>query len=72
VHRHRRIGADRKERRGAEIHIAAIAAENVPGGCQHDELQHGVAGKKQIIVMDPAREQEEQRADQDAAEIEEE
>src|SRR5216117_3519652 len=29
---HRRVGADAEERRGAEVHVTGIAAENVPGG----------------------------------------
>ena len=67
VQRHRRIGAEREERRRAEVHIAAIAAEDVPRGRQHDELQHGVAGEEQVVVAEPAREGKEQPADHDAA-----
>ena len=63
VQEHRGVGADGEKTGGAEIHIAAIAAENIPGGRQHDILQHGVAGEKQIIVADIAERQIERRAD---------
>ena len=66
VEEHRRVGADREERRRAEIHIAAIAAEDVPGGRQHDELQHHVAGEEQIVVVDHAREHEDRGGNRDA------
>ncbi len=58
VEEHGRIRAHRKERRRAEVHVAGIAAENVPGGGQHDELQHGVAGEEHVVVADPARGEE--------------
>src|SRR5262245_22641355 len=57
------IGADREEGRGAEVHIAAIAAKDVPGGGQHDELQHDVAGIEDVIVAQPQREAEGNDAD---------
>ena len=53
----------REKAGAAEIHIAAIAAENVPGGRQHDVLQHGVAGEEQIVVAEKAEQQIERRAD---------
>ena len=34
---HRRIGADAEEGRRAEVHVAGIAAEDVPGGGEHHE-----------------------------------
>ena len=52
---HRGIGAECEERGGAEIHVAGIAAEDVPGGREHDELQHGVAGEEDVIVADEPR-----------------
>ena len=58
VEEDRRIGAEREERRRAEIHVAGIAAEDVPGGRQHDELQHGVAGEEHVIVVHHARAEE--------------
>ena len=58
VQEHRRIGADREERRRAEIHVAGVAAEDVPGGRQHDELQHGVAGEEHVVVVHRARAEE--------------
>ena len=51
----RRIGAERKEGGGAEVHIAAVAAEDVPGGGQHDVLQHDVAGEEQVVVAQRER-----------------
>ena len=58
VDRHRRIGAEREERRRAEIHIAAIAAENVPGRRQHDILQHDITGEEHVIVAERDRDAE--------------
>ena len=55
VEEHGGIGAEREERRGAEIHVAGVAAENVPGGGEHDELQHRVAGEEDVVVADRAR-----------------
>ena len=55
VQGHGRIGAERKERGGAEVHVAAVAAEDVPGGRQHDVLQHHVAGEEQIVVAERVR-----------------
>ena len=51
VQRHRRIGSDGEKCRRAEIHVAAIAAEDVPGGRQHDELQDRVAGEIEVIEV---------------------
>ncbi len=50
VEKHRRIGAEREERRGAEVHVARIAAEDIPGGREHDELQYRVTGEEYIVV----------------------
>ena len=61
VGRHRRVGAEREERRGAEVHVAAVAAEDVPCGRQHDELQHRVAGEEQVVVAVRPGEDEDQR-----------
>ena len=58
-----RIGAEREERGGAEIHVAAIAAEDVPGGRQHDVLQHDIAGEEQIFVAEGDGPDIERRAD---------
>jgi hypothetical protein len=50
-----RIGAERKERGGAEIHVAAIAAKDVPRRREHDVLQHDVAGEEIIVVAERDR-----------------
>jgi hypothetical protein len=60
-----RIGAEREERRRAEIHVAGIAAEDVPGGGQHDELQHRVAGEEHVVVVHQARTEEHRRRHRD-------
>ena len=44
VEENRRIGAEREERGGAEVHVAAIAAENVPGARQHGGGGRGEPG----------------------------
>ena len=51
VERHRGVGADREEGARAEIHVAGEAAEDVPGGGEHDELQHHVAGEEVVLVL---------------------
>ena len=66
VKEHGRVGAEREERRRAEIHVAAIAAEDVPGGGEHDELHHHVAGEEQVLAPEPAREREDRGRDRDA------
>ncbi len=71
VDRHRRIGAERKERGGAEIHVAAIAAEDVPGGREHDILQDHVAGEEHVVVADRDGAGEHQRGDREADDEEE-
>ena len=58
------VGAHGEERRGAEIHVAAIAAEDVPGGRQHDVLQHDKAGEQHVLVAGQQREREHDGADQ--------
>ncbi len=57
----RRVGTHGEERGRAEVHVAGIAAEDVPGGRQHDELQHGVAGEEDVVVTDEARREEHRR-----------
>ena len=57
------IGAEREERRGAEIHIAAITAEDIPGRRQHDELQDRVAGEIEVVELQPMREGQDEEAD---------
>src|SRR5258705_199153 len=54
----------------AEIHVAAIAAQDVPGGPEHDELQHRVAGEEIIVIAEQAHETEQHRhrADRDREE----
>src|SRR5262249_40002164 len=47
---HGAVRADAEERAGAEVHVAGIAAEDVPGGGEHHELQHDVAGKEEVLV----------------------
>ena len=66
VHGDRRIGAERKEGGRAEIHIAAIAAKDVPGGRQHDILQHHIAGEEIIVVAEREGGGENRRADDQA------
>ena len=63
VQEHGGISADGEKRRDAEIHIAGIAAQDIPGGAEDDELQHHIAGEKHIAVVDPAGEGEDQRCD---------
>ena len=65
VEEHRGIGAHGKECRRAEIHVAGVAAENIPGGRQHDELQHGIAGEEHVIVVHHARGEEHDGRDRD-------
>jgi hypothetical protein len=65
VERDAGIGAECEERRGAEVHIAAIAAEDVPRGGEHDELQHRVAGEEQVVVAEGAREKDDEQGDAD-------
>ena len=52
MNRNGRVGAERKERGGAEVHVAAIAAEDVPGGREHDVLQYDVAGEEIVVVAE--------------------
>ena len=66
VKEHRRIGAEREEGGRAEIHIAGIAAQNVPGLRQHDELEDHVAGEECVVVADKARGAEHTGRDHDA------
>src|SRR5262249_41992558 len=47
---HSRIGADAEEGGGAEVHVAGIAAEDVPRGGEHHELQHDEAGEEDVLV----------------------
>src|SRR5204862_5338229 len=58
VEEHRGVGAKREKSGRTEVHIAAIAAENVPGGRQNHKLQDDVAGEKQVIVRDQLGERE--------------
>src|SRR5262249_32387567 len=44
--------------------------EDVPGGREHDVLQHDVAGEEEIVVLDEARDREQRRADSDCDERE--
>src|SRR5258708_19390562 len=66
----RAVSAEREECGRAEIHVAAIAAEYVPGSGQHDKLQDRVAGKEEIIDVKPVRESHNQRPDCASAEEE--
>src|SRR6266511_2698139 len=43
----------------------AIAAEDVPGARQHDELQHHITGEVIVIVADQARDREHEDRDRD-------
>ena len=68
---HRGVGADAEEGAGAEIHVAGIAAENVPGADEHDELQDHVAGEEEYslrtsCVMSRTTPRNSGRADQKA------
>jgi hypothetical protein len=64
VQRHGRICTDRKKSGRAEIHVAAISAENVPGRCENDELQDDKASIKNVIVAKPECADEAGQADQ--------
>jgi hypothetical protein len=66
-----RIGAEREERGGAEIHVAAITAENVPRRGEHHVLQHDVAGEEIIVVTERDCGGEYGAADDEAGEEEE-
>ena len=55
MNRDRRIGAEREERSRAEVYITAIAAKDVPGGREHDILQHDVAGEEVVVVAERKR-----------------
>ena len=52
------VGAEREEAGGAEIYVAGIAAEDVPGGRHDDVLQHNVAREEKVIVRDHPRKPE--------------
>ena len=67
VDRDRRVGAEREERRGAEIHIAAIAAEDVPGGRQHDVLENNEAREVDVVVSQHPRREEHEHGDHKGA-----
>ena len=43
---HRGVGAEAEERAGAEVHVAGVAAEDVPRGGQHHERQHDVGRRR--------------------------
>ena len=58
------ICTDSKKSGRAEIHVAAVAAENVPGRCENDELQDDKAGIKNVIVAKPQCAGEAGQADQ--------
>ena len=70
VQRHGGVGAEREEGGGAEVHVAAVAAEDVPGGRQHDVLQDDVAGEEHVVVAQAERGQEEDEADAEGGEEE--
>ena len=55
VQHHGRISAHREERRGAEIHVTGVAAENVPGGGYDDVLQDHITGKESVVAVEQAR-----------------
>ena len=66
------ISSQGKKTGGAEIHVAGIATDNVPGRGQDDVLQDDIGGKKVVAVMHhrchgEAEEREEQRHDQEAS-----
>jgi hypothetical protein len=65
VERHRRIGADREEGRDAEIHVAGVAAQDVPRRAQHDVLHDHVAQEEGIAVADRTAGAEHQERDRD-------
>ena len=46
----RGIGPHRNEGRHAKIHIACVAAQDVPCGCQYDKLQDDEASKENVFV----------------------
>ena len=58
VQEHRTVGAECEERRRAEIYVAGVAAENIPGGRQYDVLQHHVSREEQVVVADRPQEGE--------------
>ena len=43
---HGGVGAHAEERRGAEVHVAGVTAEDVPRGGEHDEGEDGVRGEE--------------------------
>jgi hypothetical protein len=45
------VRAQAEERRRAEVHIAGVAAQDVPCGCEDDEHQHGVGRKEEVLVL---------------------
>ena len=60
VEEHRCVGAESEEPGCAEIHVPAVAAENIPGRGQHDELHDRVAGEEQVVVADQQGDDERQ------------
>ena len=61
-----RVSAKRKESGGAEIHVAAIAAKNIPRGREHHILQHDVAGEEIVVVAERQRSSKDTAADDEA------
>ena len=68
VTRDGRIGAEREEGGRAEIHIAAIAAEDVPRGREHDVLGNDIAGEEQVVISERQRAGERRAADDETDE----
>ena len=64
------VDAEAEEGAGAEVHVAGIAAQDVPGGRQHDELQHHVADEEVERVVDQERRGRRQREEDGAADPE--
>ena len=50
----RGVGAEREERRRAEVHVARVAAQDVPRGGDHDVLEDHVAGEVEVRVRPAA------------------
>src|SRR5215831_8723370 len=65
VEEDRRVGADREERRRAEVHVAGVAAEDVPGGGKDDELQHRVRRREEIVVADEPGRRDQRESDRE-------
>src|SRR5439155_9662903 len=56
VEKNRGVRAGREERRRAEVHVAGVAAQDVPCRREDDELQHRVRRGEEVIVgNEPAR-----------------